>query len=97
MSRLLLLAIMLFGITSAAFSQGTIKGKVTDDQGAPLSGANVFIKGTTIGTISDMDGNYQLDNVPAGNNTLVVSLLVLTILKPMLACLTVKPLHKMPH
>ncbi len=73
MSRLLLLALMLFGITSAAFSQGTIKGMVTDDQGAPLPGANVFIKGTTLGTISDMDGNYQLDNVPAGNNTLVVS------------------------
>ncbi len=73
MSRLFLLVVMLFGITSAAFSQGTIKGKVTDDQGMPLPGANVFIKGTTQGTISDMDGNYQLDNVPAGNNTLVVS------------------------
>ena len=73
LQRLVLLSVMFVGITSAALAQGTIKGKVTDDQGNSLPGANVFIKGTTQGTISDMDGNYQLDGVPAGNNTLVVS------------------------
>ena len=73
LQRLVLLSVMLVGITSAALAQGTIKGKVTDDKGNSLPGANVFIKGTTQGTISDMDGNYQLDGVPTGNNTLVVS------------------------
>ena len=73
LQRLVLLMVMLVGMTSAALAQGTIKGKVTDDKGNSLPGANVFIKGTTQGTISDIDGNYQLDGVPTGNNTLVVS------------------------
>lgn len=51
----------------------TIKGKVVDDalkEGVP--GANVSVKGTTIGTITDMDGNYTLD-VPSKESVLVIS------------------------
>lgn len=39
----------------------TITGKVTDDLGEPLPGATVMVKGTSIGTITDIDGNYKLD------------------------------------
>ena len=39
----------------------TVSGKITDQKGNPVSGAAVLVKGTTIGTISDMDGNYQLN------------------------------------
>ncbi|MBL0742278.1 DUF4139 domain-containing protein [Chryseolinea lacunae] len=35
-------------------------GKVTDDAGEPLPGVNVMIKGTTVGTVTDMNGNYSL-------------------------------------
>ena len=43
-----------------AFSQTTVKGKVTDDTGQPLPGANIIIMGTTIGTSSDFNGEYTL-------------------------------------
>tara|TARA_R110002050_G_scaffold211780_2_gene347847 strand:+ start:760 stop:4047 length:3288 start_codon:yes stop_codon:yes gene_type:complete len=43
----------------------TLTGKVTDSSGEPLPGVTVVIKGTTIGTITDFDGNYNLSNVTA--------------------------------
>ena len=49
-----------------------IEGKITDQYGASLPGVTVVIKGTTLGTISDTDGNYSLANVP-GDASLVFS------------------------
>lgn len=46
-------------------SNKTIKGVVVDNAGIPIIGANIMVKGTTNGTITDMDGNFTLD-VPAG-------------------------------
>ncbi len=37
-----------------------IKGKVTDNEGEPISGASVIVKGTTTGTITEPNGNYEL-------------------------------------
>ena len=42
----------------------TITGVVRDDMG-PVTGANIIVKGTTNGTITDFDGKFTLDNVPA--------------------------------
>lgn len=50
--------------------QAKITGQVTDSSGAPLPGVTVVIKGTSTGTITDLDGNYSLSGVPA-NATLV--------------------------
>ena len=50
----------------------TITGQVTDDSGEGLIGANVLLKGTNAGTITDFDGNYTLD-VPDNAKTLVFS------------------------
>ena len=44
--------------------QKVVKGTVTDVTGLAVIGANVFVKGTTSGTITDMDGKYVLNNVP---------------------------------
>lgn len=52
--------------------ESKIIGKVTDKQGEVIPGASVIVKGTTIGTTTDLDGNYTLENVPA-NGTLVFS------------------------
>lgn len=49
-----------------------IKGNVKDNEGNPLPGANIIVKGTTIGAQTDFDGNFSID-VPEGNTTLVVS------------------------
>ena len=49
---------MLFCVVS--FAQTTVKGKITDNSGLPLPGANIVVVGTTSGTITDFDGNYTL-------------------------------------
>jgi TonB-linked SusC/RagA family outer membrane protein len=49
---------------AGAQQQKTISGKVVDDRGAPLPGVAVVIKGTTVGVVTDIDGNYSLA-VPA--------------------------------
>lgn len=53
-------------------AQRTISGTVTDESGEPLIGANVVAKGTTVGTVTGLDGGFEL-NVPEGVNTLVFS------------------------
>lgn len=41
----------------------TVKGQVVDANGEPIIGANVMVKGTTNGVITDIDGNFVLNNV----------------------------------
>lgn len=52
--------------------ENKIAGVVSDLNGDPIPGVSIIVKGTTIGTTSDMDGRYLLENVPAGS-TLVFS------------------------
>ncbi|GHV57816.1 SusC/RagA family TonB-linked outer membrane protein [Bacteroidia bacterium] len=56
----------------ASFAQGTIKGKVTDATGESLIGVSIQVKGSNIGTASDLDGNYEL-NVPSASAVLQFS------------------------
>ncbi|NNF19395.1 MAG: TonB-dependent receptor plug domain-containing protein, partial [Flavobacteriaceae bacterium] len=55
-----------------AFIQAQVSGTVVDEEGAPLPGASVVKQGTTIGTTTDFDGNFTLDQVAVGE-TIVVS------------------------
>lgn len=41
-----------------------VSGKVTDSTGAPIPGVTVLVKGTTIGSLTDLDGKYSLSNIP---------------------------------
>ncbi|MGQ8336197.1 SusC/RagA family TonB-linked outer membrane protein [Sunxiuqinia sp. A32] len=50
----------------------TIQGTITDENGLPLPGVTIVIKGSTTGVITDMDGNYSLSKVQSGA-TIVVS------------------------
>ncbi len=59
-------------ISAKQQQQRNVKGTVVDNTGIPVIGANVVVKGTTNGTITDIDGNFSLDNVPA-DATLVIS------------------------
>ncbi|MBW6500507.1 MAG: SusC/RagA family TonB-linked outer membrane protein [Bacteroidales bacterium] len=52
--------------------QNVVRGVVTDESGNPLPGVTVFIKGTTRGTTTDLNGNYLLENV-GPQSTLTVS------------------------
>jgi len=79
LSRLMILA-MCYGVsfTTALAADGdntylisnqqekTITGTVKDTNGEPLPGVAIVIQGTTIGTITDIDGNFTLGNVPEG-------------------------------
>lgn len=49
---------------SANQQQKPISGKVTDSSGGSLPGVSVVVKGTTIGTTTDSNGNYSLSNIP---------------------------------
>ncbi len=60
-------------LTLGAAAQGnSIKGNVVDAAGQPVIGASVLVKGTLNGANTDIDGNFQLNNVPA-NATIEVS------------------------
>jgi len=55
----LLLAVLFIGLQ--VWAQGTIRGKILDDKGEPIIGATVRVKGTTKGTVTDMNGNFKLN------------------------------------
>lgn len=69
-----LFLLMLFSCLTASAQQGiTVKGTVVDDNGETIIGASVVVKGNnSIGTISDIDGNFVL-TVPNEKSVLVVS------------------------
>ncbi|WP_431156877.1 TonB-dependent receptor domain-containing protein [Winogradskyella poriferorum] len=58
MKTTLKLFAMLFCVV--CFGQTTVKGKIMDNSGLPLPGANIVVVGTSSGTSSDFDGNYVL-------------------------------------
>ena len=70
----LLISLSLFFLVNPAYAQGgfAVKGVIVDKTGFPLPGANVMEKGTSNGTITDLDGNFSL-NVSKKGVTLTVS------------------------
>ena len=63
MKKALTLIILLMS-QSYVFAQDRISGKVTGPEGEGLPGVNILISGTSQGTITDINGNYAIDNVP---------------------------------
>lgn len=64
---------LLWTFTLSLFAQNiTVKGTITDASNVALIGVTVQIQGTTTGTVTDLDGNYVLNNVPA-NGALEIS------------------------
>jgi TonB-linked SusC/RagA family outer membrane protein len=74
-----ILALLFIACSLGLNAQGLqIKGVVTSaDDGQPVPGVSVFVKGTTTGTMTDLTGYYSLSNVPA-NSTLVFSFVGMT-------------------
>lgn len=66
----LLLIILAVGFTSALAQTRTVTGKVTSsDDGSPIPGVNVQVKGTSTGTVTDANGNYSIS---VGSNAVLV-------------------------
>ena len=64
-TRILALVMGLF-LSLGAFAQITVQGLVKDATGEGVIGASIRVVGTSIGTVTDFDGNFELQNVPSG-------------------------------
>ena len=73
LSKQMIIIVFLSAIPCMVFSQTkNITGKIVDEKSDPIIGATVKVKGTSMGTISDIDGNFRLSDVPE-NGTLQIS------------------------
>ena len=72
MKKLSLVIMVLIFAIGSTLAQRTITGTILDDAGEALIGANILVKGTSVGAVTDLDGNYKVE-VPEGSNTIVVS------------------------
>ncbi|KAF0129389.1 MAG: TonB-linked outer membrane protein SusC/RagA family [Bacteroidetes bacterium] len=74
MKRFFLILSIAFFLFTTSFGQSlTVKGQVkADEDGLALPGVSVHVKGTTSGTVTDIDGNFTLQNLNS-NQTLVIS------------------------
>ena len=71
---MLLLACLFVGISLVTAQTQKVTGVViSEEDGQPVVGASVLVKGTTQGTITDVDGNFNLSNVPSSAKTLQIS------------------------
>ena len=63
-----------FIFSDMVYGQGStvIQGKIVDASGEPVVGANIYIKGTTVGTVSDLRGNFSLRTQMSGDQTIVI-------------------------
>ena len=68
----LTVASLLMGMTAVMAQNTKVTGQVLDENGEPVIGASVVVKGTTIGTVTDFDGNFTLD-VPSNGKLLEIS------------------------
>ncbi len=62
-SRLLLL-MAVSASTTFATAQSRVTGKIVDETGEPIIGATVKVQGSSVGTVTDIDGNFALPSVP---------------------------------
>ncbi len=81
---MLLLACLFVGIGLVTAQTQKVTGVViSEEDGQPVVGASVLVKGTTqMGTITDIDGNFNLANVPSSAKTLQISMAI----KPHYSC-----------
>jgi len=64
---------LLFSFTSISFSQTTLSGKITNENGEPISGALVSIAGTFQNDVTDIDGLYSISNLKEGEISLLIT------------------------
>ena len=71
---MLLLTCLFIGIGLVTAQVTKVTGTViSEEDGLPVVGASILVKGTAVGTVTDMDGKFQLPNVPSSAKTLVIS------------------------
>lgn len=93
---MLLLTCLFVGIGLVTAQTSKISGVVTSEEdGEPVVGASVLVKGSAIGSITDIDGKFTISNVPASAKTLQVSFIGMTTqnvaIKPGVIKIALKP------
>lgn len=71
--KLIMLGFLLLLFSSMDSFGQNVSGKVVDSSNVPLPGVTIFVKGSSIGTITDIDGRYVLETPESQNDILVVS------------------------
>jgi len=76
MKELVLFLMFFLPLLTMAESFGRIEGKVIDKKtGKPIPYANVLVKGTTLGSVTDLEGRYLVTNVSEGNYQIVATII----------------------
>ncbi len=71
---MLLLTCLFIGIGFVTAQTSTVSGVViSEEDGEPVVGASVLVVGTSLGTVTDVDGKFSISNVPSASKTLRVS------------------------
>jgi iron complex outermembrane recepter protein len=73
MKHVLLVLAWMFIISQANSQFYSFSGKISDQNGHPLTGANVWFENTFMGTVSDLNGEFEFKKIAAGNYTLKIS------------------------
>ena len=75
--KILFKIVTLFSFLSLSYAgtDGTIRGKVTDSDGNPLPGANIYVPDVGIGAAAGGDGGYIILNIPVGDYDVVVQMM----------------------
>ncbi len=73
MKRFVVTSIMVSACLGMLFSQAVVKGRITDTEGLPLIGANVYIENSFRGAVSDREGNYEITNLREGKYRVIAS------------------------
>ena len=72
--KVVLTGLLLLGVNIFVQAQNSLRGTITSQEtNEPVVGATIFIENTTVGTISDEEGKFLLNNIPSGFNRIVVS------------------------
>ncbi|MCF2874644.1 MULTISPECIES: TonB-dependent receptor [unclassified Tenacibaculum] len=71
--KTIMTTVLLFLATVVSVAQNSISGTVVDNNNESIVGVNVIIQGTDKGVQTDMDGKFEIKNVPSGNFKLVIS------------------------
>ena len=73
------------GTAWAQAGGGTVTGRITDTKNGGIPGVTVVIEGTSLGSSTDVEGNYTIPNVPAGGRVLVISFVGYTTVRQQIA------------
>ena len=74
-SNLILFLLLLFGHAIIAQQQGKIIGKIIGKDGTPLEFVNVGLAGSSLGDVTNVEGQFTIDGVNLGNHILIASMI----------------------